>query len=394
MAVVAKPAVLVVVDAVVKAVVALAMIATTIAAMTVVLASVIVLSVPRKTVAIVQAVSPALAAAIKRLQVIVIMMQPNATRTPHARLAPKATVVLATVVRYAKTVPCGGLTSTVARALAVSAASVKTVNHASLRASAVAVVRASSRKTVVLPNLLDAGGAVLKDVNKVASVAVVTTADPVLTAQGLRWAWPGQPALFHALSFQISAGVGWIQGDEQTGKTTLLRLLSGQWSGINSPFKDQCQGTITVVGQHIMAMAYPSPFVFWADPDDPSGSGNLQISARACLAQWQQQFPTYDPHIQAELLEGLDLIPHLDKALFMLSTGSRRKLGWVGAFAAGAPIALIDQPFAALDRASISCVMAWLEDAAAHPQRAWVIADYEAPPGLHLSWRLELPSQS
>ena len=45
----------------------------------------------------------------------------------------------------------------------------------------------------------------------------------------------------------------------------------------------------------------------------------------------------------------------------------------------------MDQPFAALDSASIKVVSAFLHDMGHHPTRSWVVADYEAD--ARLPWR-------
>ena len=76
--------------------------------------------------------------------------------------------------------------------------------------------------------------------------------------------------------------------------------------------------------------------------------------------------------------------------MYMLSTGSRRKLGLVAAVAGRAQLTLLDGPFAALDSASCRFLVHLLADAAAHRQRAWVLADYEWPAGLDAACRIAL----
>lgn len=76
--------------------------------------------------------------------------------------------------------------------------------------------------------------------------------------------------------------------------------------------------------------------------------------------------------------------------MYMLSTGSKRKVWLSAAFAAGASLTLIDQPFAALDGPAIRFLREWLEDAAEVTDRSWVIADFEAPAGVPLSGTLSL----
>ncbi len=97
------------------------------------------------------------------------------------------------------------------------------------------------------------------------------------------------------------------------------------------------------------------------------------------------QCPHWNPQLQSDLTEALDLLPHLDKKLFMLSTGSRRKVALVGLLASGAKVTCLDQPFAALDAPSARVIREFLADMADHPTRTWVVADYVAD--TRLPWR-------
>ncbi|OYU42303.1 MAG: ABC transporter, partial [Burkholderiales bacterium PBB4] len=64
---------------------------------------------------------------------------------------------------------------------------------------------------------------------------------------------------------------------------------------------------------------------------------------------------------------------------------------WLGAaVASGASLTLLDEPFAALDKASIGCVLDFLTEAAGHRTRAWVVADYQAPAGVPLAHTIDL----
>jgi ABC-type multidrug transport system ATPase subunit len=57
----------------------------------------------------------------------------------------------------------------------------------------------------------------------------------------------------------------------------------------------------------------------------------------------------------------------------------------VGLLASGMAVTCLDQPYAALDLASVRLMREFLEDMAEHPSRAWVVADYEADEAL--PWR-------
>ena len=71
--------------------------------------------------------------------------------------------------------------------------------------------------------------------------------------------------------------------------------------------------------------------------------------------------------------------------MYMLSAGSRRKVWLSAAFASGAPLVLIDQPFAALDAPSIRLLREVLQEFDGQSRRTCVLADYEAPMGVRVS---------
>jgi ABC-type taurine transport system ATPase subunit len=53
-------------------------------------------------------------------------------------------------------------------------------------------------------------------------------------------------------------------------------------------------------------------------------------------------------------------------------------------------VTLLDQPFAALDVASVRIIQEVLREASDHPSRAWLVADYEAPANLSATRVLRL----
>ena len=152
---------------------------------------------------------------------------------------------------------------------------------------------------------------------------------------------------------QLLPGLTAVVGDEGSGKTHLLRALASArpdalWLDLRLPEHDQ-----------------HTPRQFWRE-------------LQAQQAHWQA-----DGH--HDLTEALQLNDHLDKALYMLSTGSRRKVALVGLLASGAALTCLDQAFAALDLASARVLRDFLQDMAEHPTRAFWVADYEAD--AHLPWR-------
>ncbi|MBK9574339.1 MAG: ATP-binding cassette domain-containing protein [Rhodoferax sp.] len=206
----------------------------------------------------------------------------------------------------------------------------------------------------------------------------------VLQVEGLGFAHPKQSALFADWSLVITPGVTWLGGDESTGKTTLLRLLAGELSAQ--------QGSLRVNGVALVEQpaAYRSQ-VAWVDPRTQAFDA---LSPQAYWERLRSQYPTWNAALLADLIDGLALAPHVSKALYMLSTGTKRKVFLAGTLASGAAVTLLDEPFAALDRASIDLLLDLLQEAATHRSRAWVVADYVAPRGVGLAGVVGLGERS
>ena len=202
----------------------------------------------------------------------------------------------------------------------------------------------------------------------------------VLRAEGLGFGFAKQAALFDNFSLTLTPGVTWVGGDESTGKTTLLRLLAGDLLA-NS-------GSLLINGSSLAdkATAYRKQ-VFWIDPRTQAFDA---LTPRAYWDGAREQYPAFDEALLAELTESFALAPHLPKSLYMLSTGSKRKVHLAAAFASGAAVTLLDEPFAALDKTSIELVLELLGEASAHASRAWVVADYVAPRGVVLAQTIAL----
>lgn len=205
---------------------------------------------------------------------------------------------------------------------------------------------------------------------------------PLLQAQGLCFSHEPLPAppLFDRLNLTLLPGVTWLGGDESSGKTTLLQLLAGALV----PASGQLQIKGTSLAQE--RAAYQRQ-VAWLDPRDAA------LDALTCgqvFADMARRHPGFDADVLAAHIEGLSLAQHLEKTLAMLSTGTRRKVLMAATLAAQAPLTLLDQPFMALDRPSIAYLLDVLDEAAGHPHRAWVVADYEAPEDVALAGALVL----
>lgn len=170
-------------------------------------------------------------------------------------------------------------------------------------------------------------------------------AAPLLTWQGLR----------------VFPGLNAVTGDEGSGKTSLLRTLA---NGLGTD-------------------------ALWLDLRLPEHEAH---TPHQVWSQLQVRCPRWNEELRADLADALDLKPHLDKQLFMLSTGSRRKVALAGLLASGVVYTCIDQPYAALDWVSVRVMRDFFDDMAGHTERAWIIADYEADP--ELPWQNVIASHN
>ena len=162
----------------------------------------------------------------------------------------------------------------------------------------------------------------------------------------------------HWQDLHILPGLNAVTGDEGSGKTRLM-----------------CE------------LAQSTADALWLDLRLPEHDDD---TPEQVWAQLQSRCPRWSEALRTDLTEALGLAEHLGKRLFMLSTGSRRKVALVGLLASGASITCLDQPYAALDLPSVRVIRAFLADMADHRARAWVVADYEADPDLPLASMISL----
>lgn len=202
---------------------------------------------------------------------------------------------------------------------------------------------------------------------------------PILKADALsfRYLPPPAPLLFDKLPIHLLPGVTFVRGDESSGKTTLLRLLAGALTGA-APAADLQINGISLAENRPAYLQH----VAWFDPHDAARDNH---TARQIFNDFAARHPGFDADALQAHIDGLSLTPHLDKALYMLSSGTRRKVLMAAVLASGAAVSLLDQPFMALDRPSIDYLLQVLQHASRSPDRAWLLADYEAPEGVTLA---------
>jgi ABC-type multidrug transport system ATPase subunit len=187
----------------------------------------------------------------------------------------------------------------------------------------------------------------------------------ILQADTLCFSYP-QGALFTNLSLRIPAGLSWVRGGDGRGKTTLLRLLAGEVA-LES-------GDLQINGVHLhTAPALYRQQVVWVDARSTAFD---QVTAKDYFASVRGNYRGWDAAALQALTEGLSLTEHLHKPMYMLSTGSKRKVWLAAALASGAAVLLLDDPFAALDKPSIAFVVQQLRRMAQQQAQACVVAHY------------------
>lgn len=209
----------------------------------------------------------------------------------------------------------------------------------------------------------------------------LSIAPSLLEIQNLRFAYPDQPALADRWSASIGEGVTLLYGDTGSGKSTLLRVLAGQ--------QPASAGQLRAAG--VALDAEPAAYrrqVFFCEPASEAFDA---LSVQACTALLGEGDAGFDKAEWQRLVEAFSLVPHLEKQMFMLSTGSRRKVGLAAALASGRPVVLLDDPVGALDARSIHGLWQAIERRVAQPGRAVVVASSERVTEVPLAASIELP---
>jgi ABC-type transport system involved in cytochrome c biogenesis ATPase subunit len=189
-----------------------------------------------------------------------------------------------------------------------------------------------------------------------------------LKVRNLCFGFAARP-LFTDWNADFPAGLSLILGGEGVGKTSLLRLLAGECAPQS--------GAVTYQGPGAGLQDLSGcERVFWRDPRTPWPD----VTPQGWMDGQRAQYPAWCDSAWRRHVSGFGLEPHLHKSMHQLSTGSQRKVLLAAALASGAPLTLLDEPEAALDRPSIAYLRAALVEAASDPRwpaRAVVVAHYD-----------------
>ena len=172
---------------------------------------------------------------------------------------------------------------------------------------------------------------------------------PLLSAQDIHFAYTGQQPLLHGLSFTISQGSKTaIIGESGAGKTTLFHLLLGIWTPDKGTLLLQGRPYSSYTNQELhqfFAAATQSCYIFSDSIRENFSRLYQDISEDAV---WQALETAQLADIVRALPDGLDT--PLGEDGCRLSGGQRQRLLIALAMASAAPILLLDEPTAGLDR--------------------------------------------
>lgn len=215
----------------------------------------------------------------------------------------------------------------------------------------------------------------------------------LIKASGLHFGYPGRP-LWAGASHCWPAGVCLVEGDEGSGKTSLLQVLAGRMALQSGQLQYAVSAVSAVTG---WSHTLPAHELFWQNPRAQSTEAERNTIASDWVAQQVAKYPRWSAAVFERHAQAFDLLQHMHKPLLALSTGSLRKLSLAAGWASGAAIMLIDEPFAALDRPSERHVQQVLgelsrEASEAMRRRCIIVAHWDAMQGVDWADVLMLPA--
>ena len=200
----------------------------------------------------------------------------------------------------------------------------------------------------------------------------------LLSVDALDFGYP-QCNVFQGFSLRCNAGLILLCGDESTGKTTLLRLLAGELAAqkgrvavggvdaVQEPERYSAQ----VLDRPRSDALNTTTAQAWLDAPPPSIRAGMRTLWRCTLQalRWQSIWPN----------------------LFMRCPPALgAKVCMAAALASGAPLTLIDDPIAGLDKPSVTYLTQALNSCADEPERVVVVAHHAPLPGVRWAHRVDL----
>jgi heme exporter protein A len=174
----------------------------------------------------------------------------------------------------------------------------------------------------------------------------------VLTAENIECV-RGERTLFSNLTFNINSGkILYIQGANGSGKTTLLRTLSGLSQAHNGQINWNSQNIEELAEDYTGQVLYIGHLL--GIKEDLTAVENLQFSASLAGFNVSREQAIYG-------LTQLDIARCADLPTRVLSQGQKRRVALTRLWLQKNPIWILDEPFAALDVATIGKLTSQIE---------------------------------
>ncbi len=205
---------------------------------------------------------------------------------------------------------------------------------------------------------------------------------PLLRIDRLCLRWPDGASQFSDLSLDIGAGVTLLHGDSGSGKTTLLRVIAGDLAA---------GGRIVLNGR-----SRDGDAARWRRDVGVLDAADARLDALTAdgvMAAVGERHGALDEAAWRRHVDAFGLQPHLAKAMFQLSTGSRRKVALAALLAARCPLTLLDEPGAGLDAASLRHLRQALAEANGDCERATLVVASFGLDGMECNATMTLPAR-
>ena len=164
----------------------------------------------------------------------------------------------------------------------------------------------------------------------------------------------GGKEVIHDATFELHAGLWWLEGPNGSGKSTLLRCLAG--------VAPVARGKITIAGHDLARDPVRARAQLGYAPQSADLFPYLGVGE---LLQTVAGLRGIDPRPCAERAKTWIGPRCLDQRIDTLSAGQRRKLMLCAALCGEPPVLLLDEPEAGLDQAAIAELHATLAQLAA-----------------------------
>lgn len=201
---------------------------------------------------------------------------------------------------------------------------------------------------------------------------------PALEARGLTLGWGDGPDVVRGVDLEVAAGqVVCIVGKSGCGKTTILHALSG----LTAPRA----GTVLLHGQDVTGQPGHVSYMLQKDLLLPSRT----ILDNAVLPLVVGGMPVKEAREKARpLLERFGLSGVENKWPSELSGGMRQRAAFLRTYLMGNDVALLDEPFSALDALTRTSIRRWYLDVSAELGMASVVITHDVDEAVIMASRV------